>query len=126
MMAAVTLSIAVAQPRCVPGDLPANARAHADAVERAAARVVVFPELSLSGYDLDGPSVDPAGPDLAPIAAACDARGSDAPVGAQDGAGAPQRIAPLAASVKGRSAVYAKTTAVVNQSVLIHTGLFHT
>ena len=110
MMAAVTLTIAVAQPRCVPGDLRANAEAHADAVERAAARVVVFPELSVTGYDLDAPPVDPAGPDLAPVAAACAARGSVALVGAPVGTGADRQIATLAVSAEGAAVAYAKTS----------------
>lgn len=110
MMAAVTLTIAVAQPRCVPGDLRANAEAHADAVERAAARVVVFPELSVTGYDLDAPPVDPAGPDLAPVAAACAARGSVALVGAPVGTGADRQIATLAVSAAGAAVAYAKTS----------------
>lgn len=44
------LPIAVAQPLCVPYDVAANAAAHAAAVRSAGARVVVFPELSLTGY----------------------------------------------------------------------------
>ena len=49
------LRLAVAQPPCVPLDVAANARAHAAAVRAAGARVVVFPELSLTGYELDAP-----------------------------------------------------------------------
>jgi predicted amidohydrolase len=47
------LSVAAAQPACVGYDIAANAAAHAAAVRAAAARVVVFPELSLTGYELD-------------------------------------------------------------------------
>jgi hypothetical protein len=36
------LVVAVAQPRCLPYDVPANAVAHAAAVRAAGARVVVF------------------------------------------------------------------------------------
>ena len=36
------LSVAVAQPLCVPYDVAANAATHAAAVRAAAARVVVF------------------------------------------------------------------------------------
>ncbi len=53
------LTIAAAQPACVPGDLAATARAHADAVRAARARVVVFPELSLTGYELAAGPVAP-------------------------------------------------------------------
>jgi predicted amidohydrolase len=60
----------------------ANARAHADAIRAARARVVVFPELSLTGYELDAGAVSPADDALAPIVAACDESGSVALVGA--------------------------------------------
>ncbi|MER5266532.1 carbon-nitrogen hydrolase family protein [Actinosynnema sp. NPDC002837] len=51
------ITIAVAQPRCAPYDVTANVAAHAEAVRAAGARVVVFPELSLTGYHLDAPVV---------------------------------------------------------------------
>ena len=51
--------------------MSATARAHAAAVRTAGARVVVFPELSVTGYELDAPAVDPDDPRLGPIVAAC-------------------------------------------------------
>ena len=60
------LTVAVAQPG-VAHDVAANARAHAAAIRGAGARVAVFPELSLTGYELDAAPVDPADPRLAPI-----------------------------------------------------------
>jgi predicted amidohydrolase len=74
------LTVAAAQPACVAGDVPANAGAHADAIRAARARLVVFPELSLTGYELDAPPVDAAA--LAPIVEACAAAGTVALVGA--------------------------------------------
>ncbi len=65
------LSVAVAQPPCAPYDVAANARAHAAAVRRAGARVVVFLELSLTGYELDAAPVDPADERLVPLTGAC-------------------------------------------------------
>jgi hypothetical protein len=50
------LEIAVAQPSCVPGDVAANVVAHCDVVGEADARLVVFPELSITGYVLDSPA----------------------------------------------------------------------
>ena len=47
------LRIAVAQPVCVRHDVAGNAVRHARVVRSARARVVVFPELSLTGYELD-------------------------------------------------------------------------
>ncbi|WP_327026076.1 carbon-nitrogen hydrolase family protein [Micromonospora sp. NBC_01739] len=76
------LRLAVAQPRCRAYDIGANVAAHAALVEAAAARVVVFPELSLTGYELDAAPVDPADPRLAPLVEACAAAGSLALVGA--------------------------------------------
>ena len=48
------LTVAVAQPDCTPGEVGPNAASHAAAIADATARLVVFPELSLTGYDLDG------------------------------------------------------------------------
>lgn len=76
------LSVAVAQPLCVPHDVAANARAHAAAVRSAGARVVVFPELSLTGYELDAAAVDPADERLAPLTEACAGSGTIALAGA--------------------------------------------
>ena len=76
------LIVAVAQPPGVAHDVAANARAHAAAIRRAGARVVVFPELSLTGYELDAAPVDPADPRLAPITAACAGTGTVALAGA--------------------------------------------
>ncbi|GJO98261.1 hypothetical protein NJB18001_10260 [Mycobacterium marinum] len=48
------LVVAVAQPRTVMGAVAANVDAHAALIRRANARLVVFPELSLTGYQLGG------------------------------------------------------------------------
>ena len=76
------LAIAVAQPRCVAHDIAANAWTHAATVRSAEARVVVFPELSLTGYELDAPPVDPSDTRLAPLVEACGQTGSLALAGA--------------------------------------------
>lgn len=76
------LSIAVAQPRCAAHDVSTNAVAHAEAVMAADARVVVFPETSLTGYELDAAPVSPDDERLAPIIAACAQTGTLALVGA--------------------------------------------
>ncbi|WP_229076782.1 carbon-nitrogen hydrolase family protein [Actinoplanes sp. DH11] len=77
-----SLVIAAAQPECLPYDVAANAAAHAAAVRAADARVVVFPEMSLTGYHLDAPVVGPDDPRLAPIVAACAETGTIALAGA--------------------------------------------
>ncbi|MGW0433431.1 carbon-nitrogen hydrolase family protein [Micromonospora sp. NPDC003197] len=76
------LVIAVAQPRTVAYDVIANATQHADAVRAAHARVVVFPELSLTGYELDAPAITVDDPRLAPIVEACAETGATTLVGA--------------------------------------------
>ena len=83
------LVIAVAQPPCVSHDIEANAGAHAEAVAAAAARVVVFPELSLTGYELDATAIAADDPRLSPIVEACGVAGSPALVGAPWLAGGP-------------------------------------
>ncbi|MFJ9691086.1 carbon-nitrogen hydrolase family protein [Kitasatospora sp. NPDC101183] len=108
------LTVAVAQPPCVPGGRPdtlaGNVEQHALAVREAAARLVVFPELSLTGYDLAAPAVDPADPRLAPLVEACAAAGSLALVGAPVAEeGGRESIATLAVTGEGASVVYRKT-----------------
>lgn len=69
-----------------------NARRHAETVLSADADVVVFPELSLTGYELDAATIAPSDERLASIADACRATGSMALAGA-----------PLVAPAGGRS-----------------------
>lgn len=76
------LVIAVAQPLCTPYDVVANALTHAATIRSAGARVVVFPELSLTGYELDAPAIDVEDPRLTPVVEACADAGSVALVGA--------------------------------------------
>lgn len=99
------MSIAVAQPRCAAYDVAANAVAHAEAVLAADARVVVFPEMSLTGYHLDAVPVGPEDGRLAPIVAACAGTGTLALVGAPVPG---QRIGILAVGGDGARVVYGK------------------
>ena len=105
------LVVAVAQPACVELDVAANAMAHAQAVRTAGARVVVFPELSLTGYELDAPTVSPADPRLLPIVDVCAATGSvalvGAPVDGRDGE-TTRHIGVLAIDGSGASIAYRK------------------
>ncbi|MGW7101870.1 carbon-nitrogen hydrolase family protein [Streptomyces sp. NPDC054838] len=100
-----TLSIAVAQPRCAAHDVAANAVAHAEAVRAADARVVVFPEMSLTGYELAATPVSPDDDRLAPIVAACAETGTLALVGAPVPG---PRIGVLAVDGAGARVAYAK------------------
>jgi predicted amidohydrolase len=76
------LTVVAAQPPCTARDVAGNVRAHADTVRRAGARVVVFPELSLTGYELDAPALDPADPCLGLLVEACADAGTLALAGA--------------------------------------------
>jgi predicted amidohydrolase len=78
----VDVLVAVAQPSVVPYDVAANAKAHADVIRSTGARLVVFPELSLTGYNLDAPAVETDDPRLEPIISACTSSGAVALVGA--------------------------------------------
>ncbi len=113
------LMVAVVQPPCVPYDVAANARLHAEAIRTSGARVAVFPELSLTGYELDADPVDPGDERLQPIVAACADTGAlalaGAPVndnskknsGGGDGSG-PVFIAVLAIDANGATVAYRK------------------
>jgi predicted amidohydrolase len=103
------LTVAVAQPPCVGRDVAANAAAHAAAVREAGARVVVFPELSLTGYELDAPAVGVEDARLAPIVEACAETGSLALVGAPvRGEAGREHIAMLAIDGAGVGVAYRK------------------
>lgn len=78
----MSLTLAVAQPQCSRYDIAANARAHAALVVEARARVILFPELSLTGYHFDAEPVRCDDPSLEPLRAACAESGAFALVGA--------------------------------------------
>ncbi len=102
------LDLAVAQPAVADGDVEATVAAHVALVRAAAARVVVFPELSLTGYALDAPVVDPDDPVLHPLVEACTETGTLALVGAPVREDGGDHIAVLAADADGVRAVYRK------------------
>jgi len=103
------LIIAVAQPLCMPYDVAANAATHAATVCSAGARVVVFPELSLTGYELDAPAITVEDPRLTPIVEACAEAGSVALAGAPvHGEAGRAHIAMLAIDGTGATVAYRK------------------
>jgi predicted amidohydrolase len=103
------LRVAVAQPLCVPYDVTQNAAAHAAAVRAAASRVVVFPELSLTGYELGAPALTASDPRLCPLAEACAETGSVALAGAPvPGEAGRPHIAMLAVDGDGISVAHRK------------------
>lgn len=103
------LVVAVAQPPCVPCDVAVNAVTHAATVRSAGARVVVFPELSLTGYELEAPAITADDPRLTPIVAACAEAGSLALVGAPvHGEAGRSHIAMVAVESTGAYVAYRK------------------
>lgn len=90
-------------------DVAANAATHAAAVRAAGARVVVFPELSLTGYELDAPPVTVDDPRLDPLVAACAETGTVALAGAPVAdAGGSAFIAMLVVDGAGATVAYRK------------------
>jgi predicted amidohydrolase len=103
------MTIAVAQPRCVALDIEANAEAHAELIRAAGARLITFPELSLTGYELENaPSITVDSPVLQPIVDACARSRSTALVGAPIGQGGAHHIAMLAVNGSGAKIAYRK------------------
>jgi predicted amidohydrolase len=102
------LTVAAAQPDLRPGDLAFNARAHAEAVRSAEARLVVFPELSLSSYAMAAPSVAVDDPALEWIVEACAETGSVALAGAPLREGGAEFIAMLRIDGSGVAVAYRK------------------
>ncbi len=103
------LAIAVAQPPCVSHDVAANAVTHAAAIRAADARVVVFPELSLTGYELDTPAIAADDPRLSPMVEACAEAGAVALAGAPArGAAGRPHLSLLAVDGTGATVAYHK------------------
>ncbi|SBT39397.1 carbon-nitrogen hydrolase family protein [Micromonospora auratinigra] len=102
------LSVAVAQPRSRSHDVAGNARVHAATVRAAGTRVVVFPELSLTGYELDAAPVPADDERLAPLVAACAETGSLALAGAPVPGPARPYLGVLAVDGRGARVAYRK------------------
>ncbi|MET0424664.1 MAG: carbon-nitrogen hydrolase family protein [Actinoplanes sp.] len=100
-----SLVVAVAQPPVIGLDIVTNVARHAATVRAAAARVVVFPELSLTGYELDAPLLALDDPRLEPLIHACAATDTVALVGAPIGG---PHIAMLAVDADGVRVAYRK------------------
>jgi len=103
------LRVAAAQPACVASDVDHNAAVHAEVVRAARARVVVFPELSLTGYELDAPAIGPDDEALTVLAAACADTDSVALVGAPVAEDGGEFIATLRVDAAGVGVVYRKS-----------------
>lgn len=108
MTDALALTIAVAQPPSRACDVAANAVSHADVIRAASARVVAFPEMSLTGYELDAPAVDLADRRLRPVIDACAMTGSVALLGAPTASDLGDHISVIAVDELGVRVAYRK------------------
>ncbi|MFJ5550895.1 carbon-nitrogen hydrolase family protein [Streptomyces sp. NPDC093225] len=78
MSATAPLTVALVQAACPGPDITANVRRHAELLRAAGARLTVFPECSLTGYDPAAEAVTADDPRLDPLADACRETGSTA------------------------------------------------
>jgi predicted amidohydrolase len=111
----VSLRVALAQATCTPGDLRANVEAAARTIAQAAdrgARLVVFPELALAGYDLpllaaraDAWLASADDPRLDPVRRACETRHVTAVLGAATRAGGEATLCAPIVGADGRVAL---------------------
>lgn len=67
----VPLTLAVAQPLTIVRDVVGNVERRAEAIRGARANVVVFPELSVTGYEFGADPLDPSDDRLSLISHAC-------------------------------------------------------
>ncbi len=99
----------MAQPHVVAGDLAANLDAHAALIDQSHVRLVVFPELSLTGYELNTPPINIASDLMEPLVSVCAATDSVALVGAPVVSNGQHYIATVLVDSAGSTVVYRKT-----------------
>lgn len=99
----------MAQPHVVAGDIVANLDAHAALIDRSHVRLVVFPKLSLTGYELDTPPINIASDLMGPLVSICAATDSVALVGAPVVSDGQHYIATVLVDSTGSTVVYRKT-----------------
>ncbi|QHC02514.1 carbon-nitrogen hydrolase family protein [Epidermidibacterium keratini] len=102
------MRVTVAQPVTAALDVTVNALEHARLVDESRARLVVFPELSITGYELSADPIDPNDRRLDPITAACERAGAVALVGAPVCEDGERFIAMLRVDGDGSEIVYRK------------------
>ena len=103
------LKVGVAQPVSALGNVDANVAQHAAVVTDLDARVVVFPEMSLTGYSMDAHPIDTTDVRLAPIIDACRTSNAIVLAGAPTlGDDGHRRISMLRIDGTGASIVYSK------------------
>ncbi|MCE5288916.1 MAG: carbon-nitrogen hydrolase family protein [Nocardiaceae bacterium] len=76
------LTVAVAQPESSLGNIASNVASHEASIRRAHSRLIVFPEMSLTGYSMNVRPIDVEDDRLTPLMEACRTADSVALVGA--------------------------------------------
>lgn len=109
------LSIALGQPLPVPGSIEQSVANHVELVRQAHADLIVFPEMSLTGYFMDAPVLDMEGEQLQPLVSACAETGTTALVCAPIHQGNKDYIGVVAISDDGPMVVGAKTCLVEHE-----------
>lgn len=103
------LRVVVSQPACILKDVKCNAQAHAEVVRQSDSRLVVFPELSLTGYHFDAEPITLNSPELDLIVDACAEGNSIALVGVLvESSAAGKHITMLRVDALGVSIAYRK------------------
>ncbi|WP_313901279.1 nitrilase-related carbon-nitrogen hydrolase [Mycobacterium sp. SMC-4] len=108
--------VAAAQPRIVDGDLLGNAASHVTSIVQAKARLVVFPELSLTGYAADALPIDLDGAVIGELFRGCAAVDSIALVGAPIQGSGRRFIAMVRIDGARATVVYRKTFLSTDES----------
>ena len=103
------LRVAVGQPAVIDGDHVSSALAHADLIRSARADLMVFPEMSLTGYHLDAADVEVDGDAVALLVDACRSADGCALVGAPVTENGARFIAILRIDGNGVEIAYRKT-----------------
>ncbi len=105
-----TLALGLGQPNSRLGDVAFNVTEHAQVVRDLESHVVVFPELSLTGYGMCQAVIDPDDPVLEPLINACAASSAVALAGAPTAHpnGKAARISMLRVDGTGAEVVYSK------------------
>lgn len=101
--------VAAVQPEIVDGNVDENVASHADLIARAEARLVVFPELSLTGYRLDSPPLELHRDSWNPLINTCATTDSVALVGAPVETDGRRCIAIVRFDRDGATVAYCKT-----------------
>lgn len=116
------LSIALGQPLPVPGDLATTVANHVAIVKAANCDLVVFPELSLTGYFMDAPIIDFESEEVAPLQQACAESETVALVSAPIHQGNKDYIGVVLIDAEGPTVVAAKSCLVKHEKPRFHPG----